>query len=623
MLNQRSTALVFLVSGIALAACNADDPAANGSDASPSGDSAPPSDDASPSDAAPPPDAVPTADAAPPSCVPDRAAWDTSVKSQVEQFCGACHGGLMPQYGAPGGFDDYDALLAPSATHPGARLVDRVAARAADGTMPPTTWPRPADDILASIVSWASCGAVTPNPREGLVASAPVFVAPPEAPADLPFFDLEANDYALAADALDDYRCFTLTAPVDGPRFIKRFEVKLEDPRIVHHVVLLRDVERLAPEGNYSCFDMPEGSDYLYAWAPGQDALEFPEGGLRVEPGDRYVLQIHYNNALGLPDVADNSGVRIFHGPAEGTEYGMVAIGPIAFSLPGRAQTDVQGYCALSEATTLLAGMPHMHTLGSTFRQTVLHADGTSTPLIELSGWDFEAQLFYSTPVTLAPGDRIETVCGFENEGNLVQSGARTQDEMCFNFAYVTPPPTTRYCDGASDTPNAPLEYAPGQCWPAEAQQSVTPIEAPVLIGEPAPLQGGALPPDGLYTLSNMEFWLPSPTLPLGELSVERTRVAAAGQLQISGAQFALDTLTRLHLALAAGPEFDSDRANTIAGTFAAGAEPSTVDLTRTCGPEGTSTWSYETRDDHVSLDLNTGEGGLNLRVRLIFTRTP
>jgi hypothetical protein len=24
-----------------------------------------------------------------------------------------------------------------------------------------------------------------------------------------------------------------------------------------------------------------------------------------------------------------------------------------------------------------------------------------------------------------------------------------------------------------------------------------------------------------------------------------------------------------------------------------------------------------------VSLDLNTGEGGLNLRVRLIFTRTP
>jgi hypothetical protein len=97
MLNPRHTALVFLVSGIALAACNADDPAANGSDASPSGDSAPPSDDASPSDAAPRPDAAPTADAAPPSCVPDRAAWDTSVKSQVEQFCGACHGGLMPQ----------------------------------------------------------------------------------------------------------------------------------------------------------------------------------------------------------------------------------------------------------------------------------------------------------------------------------------------------------------------------------------------------------------------------------------------------------------------------------------------------------------------------------------------
>jgi len=616
----RLSALALFVGAVALAAC----------DSTPSGDSAAdaaadsaPSADAALSDATSPPDSAPTADAAPAPCVPDRAVWEASVKAQVEQYCGACHGGLMPQYGAPGGFDDYDALLAPSEAHPGARLVDRVAVRTADGTMPPTTWPRPTDEVLASIVSWASCGALTPDPREGLVSSAPVFVAPPEAPADLPFFDLAANDYALAADALDDYRCFTVTAPVDGPRFIKRFEVKLEDPRIVHHVVLLRDVERLAPEGNYSCFDMPEGSDYLYAWAPGQDALEFPEGGLRVEPGDRYVLQIHYNNALGLPNVADNSGVRLFHGPAEGTEYGMVAIGPIAFSLPGRAQTDVEGYCALSEATTLLAGMPHMHTLGSTFRQTILHADGSTTPIIELSGWDFEAQLFYSMPVTLAPGDRIETVCGFENEGNLVQSGARTQDEMCFNFAYVTPPPTTRYCDGASDTPNAPLDYAPGECWPADAQQSVTPIQAPVLIGEPTPLQGGALPPDGLYTLSNMEFWLPSPTLPLGELNVERTRVTAAGQLQIGGVGFALDTLTRLHLALAAGPEIDSDRANTIAGTFAAGPAPGTVDLTRTCGPEGTSTWMYETREDGVALDLNTGEGGLNLRVRLIFARTP
>jgi len=616
----RLSAIALFVGAVALAAC----------DSTPSGDSAAdaaadsaPSADAALSDATSPPDSAPTADAAPAPCVPDRAVWEASVKAQVEQYCGACHGGLMPQYGAPGGFDDYDALLAPSEAHPGARLVDRVAVRTADGTMPPTTWPRPTDEVLASIVSWASCGALTPDPREGLVSSAPVFVAPPEAPADLPFFDLAANDYALAADALDDYRCFTVTAPVDGPRFIKRFEVKLEDPRIVHHVVLLRDVERLAPEGSYSCFDMPEGSDYLYAWAPGQDALEFPEGGLRVEPGDRYVLQIHYNNALGLPNVADNSGVRLFHGPAEGTEYGMVAIGPIAFSLPGRAQTDVEGYCALSEATTLLAGMPHMHTLGSTFRQTILHADGSTTPIIELSGWDFDAQLFYSMPVTLAPGDRIETVCGFENEGNLVQSGARTQDEMCFNFAYVTPPPTTRYCDGASDTPNAPLDYAPGECWPADAQQSVTPIQAPVLIGEPTPLQGGALPPDGLYTLSNMEFWLPSPTLPLGELNVERTRVTAAGQLQIGGVGFALDTLTRLHLALAAGPEIDSDRANTIAGTFAAGPAPGTVDLTRTCGPEGTSTWMYETREDGVALDLNTGEGGLNLRVRLIFARTP
>jgi hypothetical protein len=28
-----------------------------------------------------------------------------------------------------------------------------------------------------------------------------------------------------------------------------------------------------------------------------------------------------------------------------------------------------------------------------------------------------------------------------------VTSGEDTTDEMCFDFAYITPPPTQRYCD--------------------------------------------------------------------------------------------------------------------------------------------------------------------------------
>ena len=621
----RSGLFTSAVLSLSLAACGGD--AASEEAESTGGNPSPTEDDAGPAepvggspadpDAAPPvvpPDAGPGA-----SCVPDRALWDTRIAAEVDGFCGACHGGIMPQYGAPGGFDDYDTLLGPSPTFPDARLVDRLAIRAGDGTMPPTTWPHPPAPVLDAIVDWASCGTLDADPREGLVSSEPVFAAPAAAPADLPYFDLTANAYPLAVDAIDDYRCFTVTAPVDGPRFIKRFEVNLEDTRIVHHIVLLRDPLGMAPDGSWSCFDMPEGSDYLYAWAPGQDALEFPDGGLRVEPGARFVLQIHYNNALALPDVSDDSGVRLYHGPPEGTEYGMVAIGPVAFNIPARARTDVSGLCDLGAPSTMLAGMPHMHTLGSTFHQTIHRADGTEEPLIGLTGWDFNAELFYHLPVELGPGDRIETVCGFENEGNMVRSGARTQDEMCFNFAYVTPPPTARYCDGASDEPDMPLNYVPGECAPEGALSSVSELDGLIQIGLPEPLTGGPLPADGVFALTAIEFWMESPATPLGELDIERTTVKAGGQLIVEGGQLTLDTLTALQLALAAGPTFTAGRPNSVTATYTPGMAANELDLAFTCGTDGASTWTYETADDRVTLEFVNQEGGLALRIRLSF----
>ncbi|MEZ4463534.1 MAG: hypothetical protein R3F43_03205 [bacterium] len=136
-------------------------------------------------------------------------------------------------------------------------------------------------------------------------------------------------------------------------------------------------------------------SQIIYAWAPGQQALTLPGGGLRTGPGKRYTLEIHYNNAGRVPSVRDASGVRIFHGPPEGTEIGMLTLGPEGFVLPAGQETRVASQCNVDSDFTVIAAMPHMHGIGWQLESTVRHGDGSEEDLITLTDWDFNVQLYY------------------------------------------------------------------------------------------------------------------------------------------------------------------------------------------------------------------------------------
>ena len=107
------------------------------------------------------------------------------------------------------------------------------------------------------------------------------------------------------------------------------------------------------------------------------------------------------------------------------------------------------GICNISEETTLLATMPHMHDIGKEFHMEVERADGSREDLLGLWGWSFEAQLFYEIPVTLHRGDKLRTTCVFDNpsETETVFFGANTSNEMCYAFTYATPAPRRRTCN--------------------------------------------------------------------------------------------------------------------------------------------------------------------------------
>ncbi len=334
--------------------------------------------------------------------------------------CQSCHG-AMPQFGAPVPLVDYGPLVDGAE---GSRLVDRVAARVEAGTMPPVGSAQPTVAQRDTLVRWATCGERGVRRPAGTTVSRPPFESPAVAPEGLTAVDLTADDESIGSNVRDDYREFFFTDVVDRDLFVRRLESVVDETRVIHHLTLER-----AREGG--------GMRYLYTWAPGTGAFQFPEGGIRLRPTDRLRLEIHYNNGQALDGVTDSSGVRIYLDEPVGTEYLMADPGPGAFgwSIRPRSEGSWESTCTVREDVTALATMPHMHEIGSTFEVLV---DGVTQ--LSLEGWSFENQLFYDLPLQLREGQELTVRCGYRNpRSESVFAGLRTEDEMCFAFTYITP----------------------------------------------------------------------------------------------------------------------------------------------------------------------------------------
>lgn len=564
-------------------------------------------------------DAGSTPTDAPSVCVPDEARWTSAIEPLVSDHCGQCHGESL-NFGAPVHLTEYAPLLEGEV---GARLVDHMATLVQTGMMPPPQLPRLTDVQARALVEWASCGAETVTEQQGLQASRSPWLAPETGPAGLRTIDLLASEYEVPTGR-DTYRCFVFEVPVTEDRFIRRFEMVFDRTEVLHHLVLLRDTDLTAPdETDYDCISsMPAGSQYLYAWAPGQGAVQFPEGGLRVRPGERYVMQMHYNNGAGTTGIADSSGVRLYVDDTTGTEYGMLAIGPLAFQIPARGTATAGSYCTVREASTMIAGMPHMHDIGSSFLERVERgAGGRRESIITIENWDFRAQNFYSFPTELTPGDRLYTECTWTNpRSENVGTGPRTEDEMCFNFAYITPPPSARYCD-EGEGPPSDVPYVAGSC--ASTPSGEPPLaRATWRVGSPDALTGGT-PPDGRWEIDHGEFIVNRVQTPVGTIDLTETFSLARGQLWTGGGEIHVDLDNHVFIQSNEGPSFSIPNHIGFGGTWTPGTSPAPV--ARTCPDTGSLSLEYQVTGDELTIGLGpvTDIPGAQLWIRWTFVRRP
>ncbi len=350
------------------------------------------------------------------------------------------------------------------------------------------------DEERAAVAQWHADGA-------------PLDVDPEMAiTADTEVFSLEDHDVELAPEAgysgvagqPDEYRCLVYEPQVAQTSFIEAFEFVPDQTEVVHHAIGylipgdLRDraEQRDGEDGQpgWSCFGSSGlGEDAIFlGWAPGQGPSELPTGsGMRVEPGDFIVIQIHYHFDVDAPadlsslkirwsDEADPDEVVVatFIAPAEipcgpdeegplcdrdaaladavakyGNEgvLGQFITGACGYDPEDFVLVDgvVGGSCdqppeAYGEIVSVLG---HAHELGKSLRMT-LNADSPDERiLLDIERWDFDWQFnYYPTErIMLERGDFVRLECTWDRnlrdpelEPAYILWADGTDDEMCF-----------------------------------------------------------------------------------------------------------------------------------------------------------------------------------------------
>lgn len=510
------------------------------------------------------------------SCEPvggESPTWYGDIERIFFENCQVCHGDT-PLYGAPMSLSSYGDMEGASFSSEAVSMIEMIGARVADGTMPPSSqMPMPEGDRLL-LEQWvAECGPEG-DPSESNLEE-PVKAQVPPAPADAIIMEFSANEFDVPLKD-DHYQCFPFTIYLDDPMDIVRFDFELDEAAVIHHLVLYGDPDNEGGDTPFECGGVAvDHSEFMYAWAPGGQPLQFPEGfGFPVKDGDKVLLQVHYNNVQKIEGLADSSKVKVYMSEPKEEQVGMSAIGPLKISVPPFSEAFSESACTINEPVTMLTSAPHMHETGKKFRQIVVRADGTEELIVQVENWDFNEQPNFHTPVELNPGDRLITRCDFENpHAYTVKQGDNTEEEMCFNFTYLYPPLGGSFCDEPIDLEaSSALDDVPGEC--AEGIVMAPAVEGVGTVGTVEDANYLTELPEGEYVLAEFEAMLDPSLLDDYQLNLEKSQVKAQASMKVEAKvegedqSVIVDLDVGLILSVGNGGSFPLNNASSFEGTL-------------------------------------------------------
>ncbi|XP_073956081.1 tyramine beta hydroxylase [Choristoneura fumiferana] len=255
---------------------------------------------------------------------------------------------------------------------------------------------------------------------------------------------------------------------------------------LVHHMELFycdEDSKKDIPLYNGNCFapDRPEitkkCTKVKSAWAMGARPFTYPaEAGLPLggPAANKYVmLEVHYNNPELRNDWVDSSGIILHVTPnrrrydaaimelgLEYTDKMAIPAGQDAFPLTAYCVPQCTGVGLPAGGITVFGSQLHTHLTG--VAAWTRHArGGRELPALNRDlhySTHFQEIRLLHTPVTVLPGDFLETTCIHRtlDRANATIGGHAITDEMCVNYMHYYPATELEVCKSAVS--NAALE---------------------------------------------------------------------------------------------------------------------------------------------------------------------
>lgn len=401
------------------------------------------------------------------ACTPEpEVSWHQDISPMMQERCVRCH---SPVGQGVGDFTDLETVRTFSG---------RMIARMDEGTMPPPVADPDCRDYVGSdhlnmpdaekdlFREWVALDMPEGNPE-----LAPVL--------DLPALTLEGADMELQppepylpafADPQNpgnEYRCFVLDHGRDEDFFITGFDPIVDEPQLVHHVLLLLIDEDEVPDD----YDPAVGQDCIggrsalgnvagmvAGWAPGMQPVRFDDGrGIEVKANQKLVVQTHlFRKGPEVDGLTDRTGWRLRTADSVDTPMLMAPLGYYNFNIPAGegaytydGSAGGEGPFELPVSGTAHAIFPHMHVLGTSYKLSVELPDGSEECIVQ-GDYDFDNQLSYilKEPLGLPRGSKIKWECTWDNsadnpnqfadEPQDVRYGERTDEEMCYAFSLVS-----------------------------------------------------------------------------------------------------------------------------------------------------------------------------------------
>jgi hypothetical protein len=310
----------------------------------------------------------------------------------------------------------------------------------------------------------------------------------------------------------DDYRCFLLDPELDRDTWLTGTQVLPGNPDVVHHVILFQvppsqvaaaEAKDASEDGEgWTCFGGTgldqfqdvNRSSWIGAWAPGgKESVMKPGFGIRLAPGSRIVMQVHYNLLAGQQPDTSAAQLRLAPGKRRYQALSTMLL-PAPVELPCRAKHDDGPLCdrdaaladvkerfgaegntadllhllcggkpepgntqtclrTLSEPITIHGVAGHMHLLGRSIKIEVRPGTPQARTILDIPVWDFDDQGSRPIePITLQPFEQVKVTCthvqwlrdklpSFEGQPDrYVVWGEGTTDEMCLGMLQVTRP---------------------------------------------------------------------------------------------------------------------------------------------------------------------------------------